>query len=215
MSISKVVRRHTYISLCSFLCLLKTYSVIFLQGVDFWAINTDSQALIQSAATHRIQIGEELTRGLGEVHNWTIVICRKSAKRKRFSIQKITLLITLYIDIRRAIWLPDSMLTNFIKVRCKEMYDPCAISMYNCCWKWVPIWCIANNLYWLEAVRTSTLVNYAHAVVDYELSKQEYASNWFRNHISCENHDLLELSFNSTWLLVRSWLFFIQPFRVW
>ena len=45
------------------------FSVIFLQGVDFWAINTDSQALIQSAATHRIQIGEELTRGLGEVHN--------------------------------------------------------------------------------------------------------------------------------------------------
>ena len=153
-----------------YICLLKTFSVIFLQGVDFWAINTDSQALIQSAATHRIQIGEELTRGLGEVHNWTIVICRKSAKRKLFSIQKTTLLITHYIDIRRAIWLPDSMLTNIIKWRCKQMYDLCAISMYNCCWKWVLIWCISNNLYWLEAVRTSTLVGYTHAVVDYKLS---------------------------------------------
>lgn len=69
VSLSKAVRRHTYISLCAFLCLIKMFSVIFLQGVDFWAINTDSQALIQSAATHRIQIGEELTRGLGEVHN--------------------------------------------------------------------------------------------------------------------------------------------------
>ncbi|KAJ7570016.1 hypothetical protein O6H91_01G103900 [Diphasiastrum complanatum] len=36
-----------------------------LQGVDFWAINTDAQALLQSAATHRLQIGETLTRGLG------------------------------------------------------------------------------------------------------------------------------------------------------
>eukprot|EP00246_Nothoceros_aenigmaticus_P004758 TRINITY_DN16443_c0_g1_i1.p1 TRINITY_DN16443_c0_g1~~TRINITY_DN16443_c0_g1_i1.p1 ORF type:complete len:395 (+),score=84.26 TRINITY_DN16443_c0_g1_i1:128-1186(+) len=36
-----------------------------LQGVEFWAINTDSQALLQSAATHRVQIGEQLTRGLG------------------------------------------------------------------------------------------------------------------------------------------------------
>ncbi|XP_078441210.1 cell division protein FtsZ homolog 1, chloroplastic-like [Wolffia australiana] len=36
-----------------------------LQGVDFYAINTDAQALLQSSATHRIQIGEQLTRGLG------------------------------------------------------------------------------------------------------------------------------------------------------
>lgn len=38
---------------------------ISVQGVEFWAINTDSQALLQSAATHRVQIGEQLTRGLG------------------------------------------------------------------------------------------------------------------------------------------------------
>ncbi|CAA6664048.1 unnamed protein product [Spirodela intermedia] len=36
-----------------------------LQGVDFYAINTDAQALLQSSATQRIRIGEQLTRGLG------------------------------------------------------------------------------------------------------------------------------------------------------
>ncbi|KAI7756707.1 hypothetical protein M8C21_021674 [Ambrosia artemisiifolia] len=36
-----------------------------LQGVDFYAINTDSQALVQSVAQNPIQIGELLTRGLG------------------------------------------------------------------------------------------------------------------------------------------------------
>ncbi|KAJ9562722.1 hypothetical protein OSB04_007882 [Centaurea solstitialis] len=36
-----------------------------LQGVDFYAINTDSQALLQSVAQNPIQIGELLTRGLG------------------------------------------------------------------------------------------------------------------------------------------------------
>ncbi|GLU23838.1 hypothetical protein SLE2022_398140 [Rubroshorea leprosula] len=36
-----------------------------LQGVDFYAINTDSQALLQSAAGNPLQIGELLTRGLG------------------------------------------------------------------------------------------------------------------------------------------------------
>ncbi|XP_077221610.1 cell division protein FtsZ homolog 1, chloroplastic-like isoform X1 [Tasmannia lanceolata] len=36
-----------------------------LQGVEFYAINTDSQALLNSAATNPLQIGELLTRGLG------------------------------------------------------------------------------------------------------------------------------------------------------
>ncbi|KAK9084715.1 hypothetical protein Sjap_025126 [Stephania japonica] len=36
-----------------------------LQGVEFYAINTDSQALLQSAAENPLQIGELLTRGLG------------------------------------------------------------------------------------------------------------------------------------------------------
>nr|BAD99307.1 plastid division protein FtsZ [Cyanophora paradoxa] len=36
-----------------------------IQGVDFWAINTDAQALLSSAASNRLQIGSKLTRGLG------------------------------------------------------------------------------------------------------------------------------------------------------
>ncbi|KAK1257218.1 hypothetical protein QJS04_geneDACA022678 [Acorus gramineus] len=36
-----------------------------LQGVDFYAINTDSQALLHSEADNPLQIGELLTRGLG------------------------------------------------------------------------------------------------------------------------------------------------------
>ena len=38
------------------------------QGVEFWAINTDSQALLQSRAANRIQIGKEVTRGLGALY---------------------------------------------------------------------------------------------------------------------------------------------------
>ena len=37
----------------------------WFQGVEFWALNTDSQALEGSSAEHRLQIGRELTRGLG------------------------------------------------------------------------------------------------------------------------------------------------------
>ncbi|KAK9808349.1 hypothetical protein WJX73_005100 [Symbiochloris irregularis] len=36
-----------------------------LQGVEFWAVNTDAQALEQSQAANKVQIGSELTRGLG------------------------------------------------------------------------------------------------------------------------------------------------------
>ena len=34
-----------------------------VSGIEFWAINTDSQALVQSAAPQRLQIGQKLTRG--------------------------------------------------------------------------------------------------------------------------------------------------------
>ena len=34
-------------------------------GVDFIAVNTDSQALLLSDAPIRVQVGEKLTRGLG------------------------------------------------------------------------------------------------------------------------------------------------------
>jgi cell division protein FtsZ len=36
-----------------------------LQGVEFVAVNTDAQALMLSAATTRVRVGEKLTRGLG------------------------------------------------------------------------------------------------------------------------------------------------------
>ena len=36
-----------------------------VQGVEFIAVNTDSQALLHSLAPKRLQIGEKLTRGLG------------------------------------------------------------------------------------------------------------------------------------------------------
>lgn len=36
-----------------------------LNGVEFWAVNTDNQVLDMSSAKNRIQIGEKLTSGLG------------------------------------------------------------------------------------------------------------------------------------------------------
>ena len=43
-----------------------------LKGVEFIAINTDVQALHLSKAENRLQIGEKLTKGLGQVpiRNW-------------------------------------------------------------------------------------------------------------------------------------------------
>ncbi|MEC8678422.1 MAG: cell division protein FtsZ [Candidatus Margulisiibacteriota bacterium] len=38
-----------------------------LQGVEFWVVNTDLQAINISLAEHRLQIGEKLTKGLGGV----------------------------------------------------------------------------------------------------------------------------------------------------
>ncbi|XTZ09633.1 MAG: cell division protein FtsZ [cyanobacterium endosymbiont of Rhopalodia yunnanensis] len=43
-----------------------------LIGIEFWAINTDAQALSQSAAPQRLQIGQKLTRGLGAGGNPSI-----------------------------------------------------------------------------------------------------------------------------------------------
>ncbi len=36
-----------------------------ITGVEFWAINTDAQTLVQAAAPNCLQIGQKLTRGLG------------------------------------------------------------------------------------------------------------------------------------------------------
>lgn len=52
-----------------------------ITGVEFWAINTDSQALEMSAAPHRLQIGQKLTRGLGAGGN--PAIGQKAAEESR------------------------------------------------------------------------------------------------------------------------------------
>ena len=43
-----------------------------VQGVQFVSLNTDAQALEQSLAPTKIQIGEQLTRGLGAGGNPTV-----------------------------------------------------------------------------------------------------------------------------------------------
>jgi cell division protein FtsZ len=52
-----------------------------VSGVEFWAINTDAQALAQSGATQRLQIGQKLTRGLGAGGN--PAIGQKAAEESR------------------------------------------------------------------------------------------------------------------------------------
>lgn len=52
-----------------------------LNGVEFWACNTDAQALELSAAKNRLQIGAKLTRGLGAGGNPAIGL--KAAEETR------------------------------------------------------------------------------------------------------------------------------------
>jgi cell division protein FtsZ len=49
-----------------------------LQGIEFIAVNTDGQALLQSKATTRVRIGDKVTRGLGAGGNPEVG--RKSAE---------------------------------------------------------------------------------------------------------------------------------------
>ncbi|MGK7874161.1 MAG: cell division protein FtsZ [Xenococcaceae cyanobacterium] len=50
-------------------------------GIEFWAINTDAQALAHSAAPQRLQMGQKLTRGLGAGGN--PAIGQKAAEESR------------------------------------------------------------------------------------------------------------------------------------
>jgi cell division protein FtsZ len=52
-----------------------------LQGVGYRVLNTDAQALIQSAAKQRVQLGQKLTRGLGAGGN--PAIGQKAAEESR------------------------------------------------------------------------------------------------------------------------------------
>ncbi|MEW6494719.1 MAG: cell division protein FtsZ [Cyanobacteriota bacterium] len=52
-----------------------------VSGVEFWSINTDSQALAQNSASKRLQMGQKLTRGLGAGGN--PAIGQKAAEESR------------------------------------------------------------------------------------------------------------------------------------
>jgi cell division protein FtsZ len=50
-------------------------------GIEFWALNTDAQALSHAGAPHRLQIGQKITRGLGAGGN--PAIGQKAAEESR------------------------------------------------------------------------------------------------------------------------------------
>jgi len=58
-----------------------------LANVDFIAVNTDKQALSQSNAPHKIQIGEKLTKGLGAGANPEIG--QKAAEESKEEIESV------------------------------------------------------------------------------------------------------------------------------
>ncbi|MDR3206917.1 MAG: cell division protein FtsZ, partial [Oscillospiraceae bacterium] len=58
-----------------------------VRGVEFVAINTDKQALANSNATYKLQIGEKLTGGKGAGSDPEIG--RKSAEENRAQISKL------------------------------------------------------------------------------------------------------------------------------
>ena len=57
-----------------------------LDGVNYRVMNTDAQALLQSAASNRVQLGQTLTRGLGAGGNPSIG--QKAAKESRAELQQ-------------------------------------------------------------------------------------------------------------------------------
>ena len=57
-----------------------------LEGVSFRVLNTDAQALIQSSAQQRVQLGQNLTRGLGAGGNPSIG--QKAAEESREELQQ-------------------------------------------------------------------------------------------------------------------------------
>ncbi|PPS46132.1 cell division protein FtsZ [Chroococcidiopsis sp. TS-821] len=52
-----------------------------VSGIEFWSINTDAQALTNTSANRRLQIGQKLTRGLGAGGN--PAIGQKAAEESR------------------------------------------------------------------------------------------------------------------------------------
>jgi cell division protein FtsZ len=58
-----------------------------LQGVDFIGLNTDFQALNRNKATHKIQLGQKLTKGLGAGSNPEVG--RRASEESRSDIQEL------------------------------------------------------------------------------------------------------------------------------
>lgn len=58
-----------------------------LKGVEFIAINTDAQALLMSDADVKLDVGRELTRGLGAGAN--PAVGRKAAEDHREEIEEV------------------------------------------------------------------------------------------------------------------------------
>ncbi len=58
-----------------------------LQGVQFIAMNTDAQALLHSNASHKLRIGEKLTRGLGAGSNPEVG--QRAAEESRDEIRRL------------------------------------------------------------------------------------------------------------------------------
>ncbi len=52
-----------------------------LSGIEFWTVNTDAQALLNTSTENRLQIGQKLTRGLGAGGN--PAIGQKAAEESR------------------------------------------------------------------------------------------------------------------------------------
>ncbi len=57
-----------------------------IEGIEFWTMNTDAQALSNSEASSRIQLGQKLTRGLGAGGN--PAIGQKAAEESREEIAR-------------------------------------------------------------------------------------------------------------------------------
>ena len=57
-----------------------------LKGVDFYALNTDLQALERNDASNKIQIGKNLTRGLGPGADPTVG--HRAAEEREFAVDR-------------------------------------------------------------------------------------------------------------------------------
>ena len=80
---------------------LKTMIDCGLKGVDLYAVNTDAQALEEHDQTTRIQIGANITKGLGAGADPKIG--KKAAQRRKIPFNKTEIKI-LYSPCQAEVW---------------------------------------------------------------------------------------------------------------